>query len=355
MRPARPFAIYYSSVSVIACVACGSGSASSGTSAGNAGSMSSQSGAPATAGANSANGGGGASAGGGGSGALGGNEGSSVAGNGGSAGAGAGGAAGAAGSAGAIATPPGYTFEWSDEFDGPNIDETIWTIVDRAGTAGNKELQYYTARKNAEPGANVFIADGALVIEAREESWKGFNYTSARLNTLASPIAQFEYGRMEAKAKLPDVTGMWPAFWMEGINEAQVGWPVGGEIDIMEGKGRLPNWCSGALHRSLTPGAGADIVSSQAYTLPSGNFHDDWHVFAAEWDAQQIRWYVDSTLTQTVSRPTSAGAPWPFDQPFYFLLNLAVGGNFDGGQVPPAGMPAQRYYVDYVRVFKKAM
>lgn len=266
-------------------------------------------------------------------------------------------AAGQAGTAGgsSIVTPEGYTFEWSDEFNGPNVDESVWTIVDRAGTAGNKELQYYTARKNAEPGANVFIQDGALVIEAREEAWMGFKYTSARLNTLASPMAQFEYGRMEAKAKLPAVTGMWPAFWMEGINEAQVGWPVGGEIDIMEGKGRLPNWCSGALHRSNTPGSGADIVTSQQYTLPSGNFHDDWHVFAAEWDADQIRWYVDSALFQTVKRPTASGQPWPFDQPFYFLLNLAVGGNFDGGQAPPAGMPAQRYYVDYVRVFKKAI
>ncbi len=305
-------------------------------------------GAPATGGAPAASGAGGASAGNNGAGtgaALGGTAGAIGS---------SGGEAGAAGAT-SIVAPPGYTFEWSDEFDGPNVDESIWTILDRAGTAGNKELQYYTARKNAEPGANVFIEDGALVIEAREESWMGYQYTSARLNTLQSPTAQFQYGRMEAKAKLPNVTGMWPAFWMEGINEAQVGWPVGGEIDIMEGKGRLPNWCSGALHRSTTPGSGADIVSSQAYTLPTGNFHDDWHVFAAEWDTEQIRWYVDSTLTQTVSRPTGNGGPWPFDQPFYFLLNLAVGGNFDSGQAPPSGMPPQRYYVDYVRVFKKTM
>ncbi|HEX3850181.1 MAG TPA: glycoside hydrolase family 16 protein [Polyangiaceae bacterium] len=250
---------------------------------------------------------------------------------------------------------PGYTFEWSDEFDGPNIDESIWTIVDRPGTSANQELQYYTARKNSEPGANAFIQDGALVIEARQEAWMGFNYTSARLNTLASPMAQFKYGRMEARAKLPEVAGMWPAFWMEGINEAQVGWPVGGEIDIMEGKGRLPNFISGALHRSLTPGSGGDIVSVQPYTLASGNYQDTWHVFAVEWDNQQIRWYVDSALFQSVNRPVTTTQPWPFDQPFYFLLNLAVGGVFDSGVMPPANMPPQQYIIDYVRVYQQTM
>jgi beta-glucanase (GH16 family) len=252
----------------------------------------------------------------------------------------------------AAPTEAGWTFVWSDEFHGPNVDESIWTIVDTPGTKGNQELQYYTARKNAEPGANVFIQSDALVIEARQEAMNGFNYTSARLNTQHSSMAEFEYGRMEARAKLPNVAGMWPAFWMLGT--ANVGWPVQGEIDIMEGKGRLPNWMSGALHRSSTPGSGGDIVSVQPYTLATGNFHDDWHVFAVEWDNQEIRWYVDSALFQTVPRPTTTTQPWPFDAPFYFLLNLAVGGVFDNNVAPPANMPPQDLYVDYVRVFKKA-
>ncbi len=247
---------------------------------------------------------------------------------------------------------PGWTFVWSDEFHGPDIDESIWTIVDTPGTKGNKELEYYTNRKNAEPGANAFIEDDALVIEARQEALNGFNYTSARLNTQQHSVAQFQYGRMEARAKLPNVAGMWPAFWMLGT--ANLGWPEQGEIDIMEGKGRLPNWMSGALHRSSTPGGAGDIVSVEPYTLTTGNFHDDWHVFAVEWDDQQIRWYVDSALFQTVPRPTTTTQPWPFDAPFYFLLNLAVGGVFDNNVAPPADMPPQRFYVDYVRVFKKA-
>ena len=255
----------------------------------------------------------------------------------------------------ADAAPPteaGWTFVWSDEFKGPDVDTGIWTIVNTPGTSANKELQYYTNRKNKEPGANAFIENDALVIEAREEALNGYAYTSARLNTLKS-TAQFTYGRMEARAKLPDVTGMWPAFWMLGVNSASVGWPVGGEIDIMEGKGRLPNWMSGALHRSLTKGANGDIVSVQSYQLSTGTFHDTWHVFAVEWDTQQIRWYVDDALFQTVLRPTIIGQPWPFDQPFYFLLNLAVGGVFDTEVAPPAGMAPQRLYVDYVRAFRK--
>jgi beta-glucanase (GH16 family) len=264
----------------------------------------------------------------------------------------AGGSDAASPSGGTAPVEAGWTFVWSDEFSGPNVDETVWTIENTPGTPSNNELQYYTARKNAEPGANVFIADGALVIEAREEAMNGFNYTSGRLNTLRS-ATEFEYGRMEAKAKLPNVAGMWPAVWMMGGNSPASDWPIGGEIDIMEGKGRLPSWVSGGLHRSLTRGAAGDIVSTQSYQLASGNFHDDWHVFSVEWDEQQIRWYVDSSLFQTVPRPPATAQPWPFDQPFYFLLNLAVGGVFDTGVVPPAGMAPQRLYVDYVRVFRK--
>jgi beta-glucanase (GH16 family) len=263
-------------------------------------------------------------------------------------------AGGNSGAPSAVAVPveAGWTFVWSDEFTETNIDEAVWSIENTAGTPTNMELQYYTARKNAEPGANVFIADGALVIEAREEAMNGFNYTSGRLNTLRS-ATEFEYGRMEARAKLPNVAGMWPAFWMMGANSPAADWPMGGEIDIMEGKGRLPSWMSGSLHRSLTRGAAGDIVSVQSYQLASGNFHDDWHVFSVEWDDQQIRWYVDSSLFQTVPRPATAAPPWPFDQPFYFLLNLAVGGVFDAGVAPPSGMAPQRLYVDYVRVFRK--
>ena len=247
---------------------------------------------------------------------------------------------------------PGWTFVWSDEFEEPAIDETVWNILDTPGTKANAELEYYTNRKNDEPGANVFLEDGALVIEAREEMSNGFDYTSARIDTELG-MAQFLYGRFEARMKLPDVTGMWPAFWMLGVDSPTARWPTCGEVDIMEGKGRLPSWTAGSLHRGLMPGSVNDVVSTKAYTLPTGTFHDDWHVFAVEWDMQQVSWYVDDTLYETVTRPASTAQPWPFDQKFYILLNLAVGGLFDANAKPPPGMPSQRLVVDYVRVYQK--
>jgi beta-glucanase (GH16 family) len=244
---------------------------------------------------------------------------------------------------------PGWRFVWSDEFAGPNIDESIWVIADEPGNSHNKELQYYTPRKNAEPGANAFIQNGSLVLEAREEMYSGFAYTSAKLTTQGTKESM--YGRFEASIKLPAVTGMWPAFWMLGSNIQSVGWPASGEVDIVEGKGRLPNWMSGALHRGAQ--GIPDIVTVQSYVLPSGTFNDSWHVFAVEWDNQLIRWYVDNVQLQVVGRPLTAGQPWPFDQPFFLLLNLAVGGIFDQNAVPPPGMPPQRVYVDYVRVYQR--
>ncbi|HVU49059.1 MAG TPA: glycoside hydrolase family 16 protein, partial [Polyangia bacterium] len=256
---------------------------------------------------------------------------------------------------GAPTVPPalaGWSLVWSDEFEETAVDESVWNILDVPGTQANAELQYYTPRKNDEPGANVYLEDGALVIEAREEAWKGYAYTSARLNTQLG-TKQFEYGRFEARIKMPDVTGLWPAFWMLGVDSPTARWPTDGEIDIMEGKGRLPSWVAGSLHRASMPGAAYDIVSTKSYTLPSGNFHDAWHTFAVEWDAQHVSWFVDDTLYETVTRPTAATEPWPFDQKFYILLNLAVGGLFDANAKPPAGMPPQRLVVDYVRVYQK--
>jgi beta-glucanase (GH16 family) len=247
---------------------------------------------------------------------------------------------------------PGWTLVWSDEFEEAVVDESVWNILDTPGTKANAELEYYTNRKNDEPGANVFLQDGALVIEAREEASNGFAYTSARLNTELG-AANFQYGRFEARMKLPNVTGLWPAFWLLGDDSPTARWPTCGEVDIMEGKGRLPNWTAGSLHRGTTPGSASDIVSTKSYTLPTGNFHDDWHVFAVEWDMQQVSWYVDDTLYETVPRPTAPTQPWPFDQKFYILLNLAVGGLFDGNATPPAGMPPQHMLVDYVRVYQK--
>ncbi len=248
-------------------------------------------------------------------------------------------------------TPPGWELVWADEFDGSVIDQESWTPVVMPDPF-NEELQYYTDRVDTEPGANAWLEDGGLVIEARSEDFEHRRYTSARLNTKGKQ--EFLYGRFEARIRQPGEVGMWPAFWLLGGNIDEVGWPRCGEIDIMEGKGRLPQWTSGALHRGPDP-AGNRITVAE-YRLTSGSFHDEWHVFTVEWSAERIQWYVDDILFQTVDKPAGEEpAFWPFDEghSFFIILNLAVGGWFDTPHLPPGDLAPQRLYVDYVRVYRR--
>lgn len=251
---------------------------------------------------------------------------------------------------------------WADEFDGEKLDRESWT-VEVMPDPFNEELQYYPDRTDDTPGANVWLEDGALVIEAREEVYEHRRYTSGRIKTQGK--REFLYGRFEARIRQPDGVGMWPAFWLLGGNIDDVGWPACGEIDVMEGKGRLPRWTSAALHRGPDPQS--NRITSQEYTLPQGagpagavqtkDFHSDWHVFAMEWQPEQIRWFVNSERYLVVDKPPDVErAYWPFDHGhrFFILLNLAVGGWFDKPHMPPPGMAPQRLYVDYVRVYRPA-
>ena len=239
---------------------------------------------------------------------------------------------------------------WADEFDGEVLDQTSWT-PEVMPDPFNEELQYYTDRVDDTPGANAWLEDGVLVIEARREAFEHRQHTSARLITKGKK--EFLYGRFEARIKQPGEVGMWPAFWMLGGNIDQVGWPRCGEIDIMEGKGRLPDWTSGALHRGPDPGQ--NRITAAEYTLQSGSFHDEFHVFAIEWMPSQINWYVDGERYQTITKtPGEDPAYWPFDEghTFFIILNLAVGGWFDPDYPPPPDMEPQRLLVDYVRVYR---
>ncbi len=240
---------------------------------------------------------------------------------------------------------------WADEFDGGSLDLESWS-VEVMPDPFNEELQYYPDRLGRE-GSNIWVEDGALVIEAREEAYEHRRYTSGRIKTQGK--REFLYGRFEARMRLPAGVGMWSAFWLLGGNFDEVGWPACGEIDVMEGKGRLPSWTSSALHRGPDPAS--NRMTSEEYTLPAGDFHRDWHLFAMEWQADQIRWYVDGERFFTVDKPAGVeGAFWPFDHghPFFLLLNLAVGGWFDKPHMPPEGMAPQRLNVDYVRVYRRA-
>jgi beta-glucanase (GH16 family) len=247
-------------------------------------------------------------------------------------------------------TSPTYRLVWSDEFsgaDGSAPEASKWSIQTGGDGWGNHELEYYTARSQ-----NVQVQGGNLVITAIKENYTGpdgvsRNYTSARLETKG--MFSQQYGRFEASIKIPKGQGMWPAFWMLGSDIDTNPWPASGEIDIMENIGKEPAIVHGSLHG---PGYAPGNVTA-SYTLPSGALGDGFHLYAVEWDPQQIRFYVDSTQYATFT-PSNlpSGSPWEFNKPFFILLNLAVGGDWPGAPDQTTQFP-QQMLVDYVRVYQK--
>jgi len=236
---------------------------------------------------------------------------------------------------------PGWTLVWQDEFDGQEIDRTKWTFDVGGHGWGNNELQAYTERPE-----NARVENGALVIEARQEEFVRRDYTSARLKTQG--LHAWTYGRIEARMRLPYGKGIWPAFWMIGSNIEEVSWPASGEIDIMEYIGRDATIIYGTVHG---PGySGANGVGSST-NMPIGTLHDDFHIFAIEWEPQEIRWYVDDVQYFKIT-PESVPGEWVYDHPFFVILNLAVGGNWPGNPDDSTVFP-QFLYVDYVRVYQR--
>jgi beta-glucanase (GH16 family) len=245
-----------------------------------------------------------------------------------------------------------WVLTWSDEFDEPDgsaPDPSKWTFVTGGNGWGNGELEYYTSRpKNAQ------IEDGNLIITAEKEDYTGSdgvtrNYTSARMQTMGK-FAQ-AFGRFEARIKIPSGQGIWPAFWMLGADMPTAHWPGAGEIDIMENIGREPGTVHGTIHG---PGYSGPKAIGSPYSLPSGRFADDYHVFAIEWEPNRLRFYVDDHLYESrtpADLPT--GTKWVYDHPFYILLNCAVGGHWPGDPDDTSTFP-QKMLIDYVRVYKKA-
>jgi beta-glucanase (GH16 family) len=254
-----------------------------------------------------------------------------------------------------------WSLVWSDEFDGTGtnldtngIDLSKWGYQEGTGTQygldgwGNNEQQYYTSD-------NIKVEEGKLVIEAKSDGRNGKPYTSGRLWT--SPTMNKKYGKFEARMKLPTGEGIWPAFWMMPKDQAYGGWAASGELDIMEARGRLPGQVDGTIHYGK--GWPNNKAVGEHYTFPEGQDMTSFHTYSVEWEPGEIRWYVDGNLYQTqnnwfsqgVGEPDKYAYPAPFDQEFYMILNLAVGGNYDGGRLPvntdfPAIME-----VDYVRVY----
>ena len=267
---------------------------------------------------------------------------------------------------------------WHDEFDGDCVDRAKWDFdlgngfYDYKNHAwvpgwGNEELQYYTDA----PG-NAYVKDSLLHIRALKESLHGCGYTSARLKTRrrdGTPLFTKQYGKFEFRAKVPHGKGMWPALWMLPQGDAYGPWAASGEIDVMEIVGERPQEYLASLHFGSTFPK-RELVT-HVHPLPNGSTVGDFHVYAVEWEPGEIRWLLDGVhwATQTfwwsctkqrggkgiVARSVRDLNPWPapFDQPFYIVMNIAVGGNFPGVPNAQTQFPAE-LIVDYVRVYEKA-
>lgn len=236
-------------------------------------------------------------------------------------------------------TYSGMELMWQDEFEGETLNTSNWTFETGGHGWGNNELQFYRPE-------NTSVKDGYLVITAKQENYQGKNYTSSRIIT--KDKQSLRYGRVDIRAALPKGQGIWPALWMLGSNFSSVGWPACGEIDIMEmigGSGREKT-IHGTIHWD---NAGTHANYGDDYTLATGTFSDKFHVFSIVWTASSITWYVDD-VQYNVADITPAGLS-EFHNNFFFIFNVAVGGNWPGSPDASTAFP-QQMIVDYIRVFQ---
>ena len=246
-------------------------------------------------------------------------------------------------------TYDGYSLTWSDEFSGTEINDDNWGYDIGGSGWGNNELQYHTNR-------NAYLKEGLLVIRAQQEAYRGKNYTSSRLKTQGKQ--NFKYGRIDVRARLPEGAGIWPALWMLGKNITDVGWPKSGEIDIMEMVGgnslqdKHPNgdrtahgtmhWNNNGLNGSYSP------VNTGKSEILSTSLSEEFHVFSIQWDVNGIGWYIDDAQYSY----KTINSTQPFREEFFFIMNIAVGGDWPGSPNSSTVFP-QRMVIDYVRVFQK--
>jgi beta-glucanase (GH16 family) len=277
------------------------------------------------------------------------------------------------------ATSGNWETVWIDEFDGDELDRTKWKPEESCWGGGNNERQCYTDRPE-----NVSFQDGILYLQAQEEEFTGPNlpeglwgapdgertqaYTSGKIRTRG--LASWQYGRFSARLKLPEGQGTWPAFWMMSADDTYGPWPLSGEIDIMEAvnletpcsecPGGIERRTSGALHFG-------DAIPNNTYLYLNREVEDEvgpsneWRVYTVEWAQDAMQWFVDGEIFMRIESddwftkaPEANGRPYaPFDQPFYMMLNLAVGGNLaekkNGGGFDPDAFPTA-LLVDWVKV-----
>lgn len=230
---------------------------------------------------------------------------------------------------------------WSDEFnvDGqPDPDKWTYNIGNGGDGWGNNESQYYTKRPE-----NVTINNGLLKITAKREDYNGHSYTSTRM--LTRGLFEFTYGRVEARAKLPQGGGTWPAIWMLGANFSTVGWPACGEIDIMEHVGNNQGKIHGSIHNNSSSGATVNTGTKYVSDVAS-----KFHVYSVKWTEDEISFFIDDNLFYTYRPNVQNDATWPFDKDHFIILNLAMGGTF-GGSIDPE-FSKSSLEIDYVRVYQ---
>jgi len=255
-----------------------------------------------------------------------------------------------------VPDPSTWPLAWSDEFDGPAgtpPDPAVWGHDLGDGSAnglvgwGNNEREFYTdSPDNAATDGNGNLLLTVRAADGSQSCYYGpCQYTSARLVT--RDRYEIQYGRIEARIRVPEGFGLWPAFWMLGTDIGQVGWPVCGEIDVMEFLGRRPNEILGTIH-----GPGYSGSSGLTRTVDLGGpVAAEFHTFAIEWRPGHIAWLLDGTTYFEVGPDDVAPNAWVFDQPFFLMLNVAVGGNLGGPVDPNLALPASMA-VDYVRVYR---
>lgn len=232
---------------------------------------------------------------------------------------------------------------WSDEFNYSGLpDSTKWNYDVGGNGWGNNELEFYTDRRTE----NARVENGVLVIEARKEPWQGMGYTSARLITKGK--GDWQYGKIEVKAKLPRGRGTWPAIWMLG-STTPLKWPDDGEIDIMEHVGFDP----GNIHASIHCKKYNHVIGTQKTAITMvPDCSDKFHVYTVEWNKDSVLESVDGSVYFRFGNEKSGYAAWPFDNKMHLLLNIAVGGNWGGQQGVDSTIWPQRMEVDYVRVWR---
>ncbi len=233
-----------------------------------------------------------------------------------------------------------WNMVWADEFNGSTINSANWTMEIGTGSSGwgNNELQYYTARPE-----NAQIINGQLAIIAKSENYQGSDYTSARMITQSKH--DWKYGKIEARVKIPKQQGLWPAFWGLGSSFSTVGWPHCGEIDIMEHINTNDD-----IHGTIHWNANGYATYGGSTTVSDVS---QYHTYAIEWDPATIKWFVDGTQYWSANILNNINSTDEFHEPFFLILNMAVGGNWPGG--PASNFQQDTLFVDYVRVYENGL